>query len=223
MLSDDTITRLMCENLMPDTRKATKGYDIESLCRAIEAAVREELADAIRLNEEYDAVLRGLASYVGAGGFNDLQLLIDPKIADEKIRWGIDHILEIEQKRHAKQEPVAWLAHNDFGEEITIPESNLRNKQPPPVQEFWRKAKPLYAAPVALPHNGIASTPEQVDEIVDAICAKGVQPGMVMVPREPTEAMLDAAEKLDWSNEDVRGNCCNQWYAMIAAAEREQK
>ncbi len=107
MLSDDTITRLMCENLMPDTRKATKGYDIESLCRAIEAAVREELADAIRLNEEYDAVLRGLAIHVGAGGFNDQPTLIDPNTAEEKIIWGINHILEIEQKRYAKQEPVA--------------------------------------------------------------------------------------------------------------------
>ena len=40
----------------------------------------------------------------------------------------------------------------------------------------------------------------------------------VLVPVEATQAMLDAAEKIDWSGEDVLGNCCNQWYAMLAAA-----
>lgn len=59
----------------------------------------ERIAKAERLNEAYDAVLRGLASYVGAGGFNDLQRLIDPQLADEKIRWGIDHILTVERQR----------------------------------------------------------------------------------------------------------------------------
>jgi len=39
-----------------------------------------------------------------------------------------------------------------------------------------------------------------------------------LVPVEATQAMLDAAEKIDWSGEDVLGNCCNQWYAMLAAA-----
>lgn len=31
-----------------------------------------------------------------------------------------------------------------------------------------------------------------------------------LVPVEATQAMLDAAEKIDWSGEDVLGNCCNQ-------------
>jgi hypothetical protein len=57
------------------------------------------IAEAEQLNEAYDAVLRGLASYVGSGGFNDLQHFIDPKVADEKIRWGIDHIAGIEAAR----------------------------------------------------------------------------------------------------------------------------
>lgn len=39
-----------------------------------------------------------------------------------------------------------------------------------------------------------------------------------LVPVEATQAMLDAAEKIDWSGEDVLGNCCNQWCAMLAAA-----
>ena len=109
MLSDAQIKEIMDDvsGGNPDRYFAYTSTTIE-LCRAIEAAVREELADAIRLNEEYDAVLRGLAIHVGAGGFNDQPTLIDPMIAEEKIIWGINHILEIEQKRHAKQEPVAW-------------------------------------------------------------------------------------------------------------------
>ena len=46
----------------------------------------------------------------------------------------------------------------------------------------------------------------------------GVAEGWQLVPKEPTKTMLDAAERLDWSNDDVRGNCCNQWNAMLAAA-----
>jgi hypothetical protein len=41
--------------------------------------------------------------------------------------------------------------------------------------------------------------------------------GVVMVPVEPSVAMIDAAEELDWAADDVRGNLCNQWYAMLAA------
>src|SRR5690606_24424488 len=41
--------------------------------------------------------------------------------------------------------------------------------------------------------------------------------GLRLVPQDPTSEMLDAAERLDWSNEDVRGNCCNMWYVMLAA------
>jgi hypothetical protein len=51
----------------------------------------ERIAKAERLNESYDTVLRGLASYVAAGGFNSTGL-IDPQIADEKIRGGIQHL-----------------------------------------------------------------------------------------------------------------------------------
>lgn len=48
--------------------------------------------DYKKLAEDYDGVLRGLASFLGAGGYNS-EGLIDPKVADEKIRWGIEHIL----------------------------------------------------------------------------------------------------------------------------------
>jgi hypothetical protein len=48
--------------------------------------------DYKKLAEDYDGVLRGLASYLGAGGYNS-DGLIDPKVADDKIRWGIEHLL----------------------------------------------------------------------------------------------------------------------------------
>lgn len=57
-----------------------------------------------KLNE-YDAVLRALCSFLSVGGYNVThQGLIDPKSADEKIRWGIDHIIEVERKRAALSE-----------------------------------------------------------------------------------------------------------------------
>ena len=30
--------------------------------------------------------------------------------------------------------------------------------------------------------------------------------------------MIDAAARLDWTNEDIHGNCINQWQVMLAAA-----
>ena len=40
----------------------------------------------------------------------------------------------------------------------------------------------------------------------------------VSVPGEPTKEMVNAAEALDWGNEDVRGNIFNLWNVMLAAA-----
>lgn len=38
------------------------------------------------------------------------------------------------------------------------------------------------------------------------------------VQQEPTKAMIDAAERIDWSDSDVRGNIVNMWQAMCAVA-----
>ena len=37
-------------------------------------------------------------------------------------------------------------------------------------------------------------------------------------PAVPTKEMIDAAERIDWSGSDVRGNIINMWQAMTAAA-----
>ena len=45
-----------------------------------------------------------------------------------------------------------------------------------------------------------------------------VPEGWQLVPIDPSPGMLDAAEAVDWGDEDTRGSCCNQWHAMLAAA-----
>lgn len=52
-----------------------------------------------------------------------------------------------------------------------------------------------------------------------------VPDGWQLVPKVPTQEMLDAAEKVEWADSDVRTNCLKQWYFMLAAAhqiERQQ-
>lgn len=60
-----------------------------------------------------------------------------------------------------------------------------------------------------------------------ARAALAAQPGAVgewkRVPVEPTEAMIAAANKLDWSSEDCDGTVHNVWNAMLAAAPTEAK
>ena len=58
--------------------------------------------------------------------------------------------------------------------------------------------------------------PAYARQIIRALHAQSED--RVVVPVEPTEDMLYVAENLDWTNEDVRGQCCNMWYAMLAAA-----
>jgi hypothetical protein len=81
------------------------------------------------------------------------------------------------------------------------------------LQKFSATGESFYPAP----HNEQA-----IIDFARRILAAAIPEGMVLVPNEPTEAMIDAAEKLDWANNDVRGNCCNQWQAMIAAATEDK-
>jgi hypothetical protein len=43
-----------------------------------------------------------------------------------------------------------------------------------------------------------------------------------MVPEDPTESMLDAAEKVDWSDSDTRASCVKLWHVMLAAAPQPE-
>lgn len=46
----------------------------------------------LNLSEGYSDVLRGLAAYVGNGGFNALSWYVSPEVFDAKIRDGIDRL-----------------------------------------------------------------------------------------------------------------------------------
>ena len=65
----------------------------------------------------------------------------------------------------------------------------------------------------------IGMSEEQARAALLAHIQRGAAPeGWQLVPIDPTPEMLDAAEKVDWGDEDMRGSCCNQWHAMLAAA-----
>lgn len=69
--------------------------------------VRESAKNALQLLDDYDTVLRNLAMALSAGGHNS-DGLIDPKVADAKIRWGIDELVSVERQRAAaKVAPAA--------------------------------------------------------------------------------------------------------------------
>lgn len=42
------------------------------------------------------------------------------------------------------QKPIAWMMLNSYGEEITISDSNLREKQSEHTRKLWDNAVPLY-------------------------------------------------------------------------------
>lgn len=64
----------------------------------------------------------------------------------------------------------------------------------------------------------IGMSEEQARAALLAHIQRRVPEGWQVVPIDPTPEMLDAAEGVDWGDEDMRGSCCNQWHAMLAAA-----
>lgn len=86
------------------------------------ASLRTQLQAAQDLNSRYDDVLRGLACYLSVGGYNS-DGLIAPEVADDKIRWGIDHLFRVGQTQGQvpAAPPVGWLyeAKSRFEPETT--------------------------------------------------------------------------------------------------------
>jgi hypothetical protein len=64
--------------------------------------------------EACEDVLRSLAAYVGAGGYN--AETVDPAVFDKKIRWGIDHATDhhatLMAERAAMQDENDMLRHD---------------------------------------------------------------------------------------------------------------
>jgi hypothetical protein len=59
---------------------------------------------SVELLEEYSDTLRSLACSLSAGGWNS-EGLIHPKIAEDKIRWGIDYLLQAAKRDALTQAP----------------------------------------------------------------------------------------------------------------------
>lgn len=103
---------------------------------------------AAKASEPYTSVLRSLASYVGAGGYN--ADTVDADVFEEKIRWGIRGVMarmekaEAELAKLAQQEPIKYLYRviDCFGHDV------LRDD---PKGATILETIPLYAAPVPAP------------------------------------------------------------------------
>lgn len=52
---------------------------------------------------------------------------------------------------------------------------------------------------------------------VEADRAQRVPDGWKLVPVDPVRSMVDAAERVDWADSDVRGNIYNMWNVMLAS------
>ena len=81
-----------------------------------------------------------------------------------------------------------------------------------PVERDWRKA------PWGFGEKRL-STVEYSDIVSDG----GLDPrnkfdAPPQRTEEPTKEMIDAAERIDWADSDVRGNIVNMWQAMSAVA-----
>jgi len=114
-LASPQVTDEQIDRVTPDHQKPKWIADNMALmardAASCEVAFGAEWAQMVavgglRLLNEYDAVLRGLCSFLAAGGYNS-DGLIAPAVADEKIRWGIDHIIEVEKKRALSAPPAA--------------------------------------------------------------------------------------------------------------------
>lgn len=52
---------------------------------------------------------------------------------------------------------------------------------------------------------------------IEADRAQRVPDGWKLVPVDPVRSMVDAAERVDWADSDVRGNIYNMWNVMLAS------
>jgi hypothetical protein len=65
-------------------------------------------------------------------------------------------------------------------------------------------------------NNGMETNNHRENTEAAGIPTRNVYPAAQ--PVVPTKEMIDAAERIDWADSDVRGNIINMWQAMTAAA-----
>jgi len=89
-----------CESLSRVFRKHALWHECASVEEAVTTPVRHPLEISLRHRlDSCEDALRALAIYLGVGGYN--APTVDGVAFAEKIRWGIDHILSVEQQRKA--------------------------------------------------------------------------------------------------------------------------
>jgi hypothetical protein len=72
-------------------------------------------------------------------------------------------------------------------------------------------------------HNTIAETRywcDQYKAIAEHALAALVREGWKPVPEDPTEAMVRAVDRVDFTSADTDGTTINVWHAMLAAAPK---
>lgn len=105
-----------------------------------------------------------------------------------------------------------------------------------PINGDWHyEARALYEhspKPQALPQGVeewiekrklLAMNGSELNEVVKTSDLRAYLSGMAIVPVEPTEEMIDAAEQVDWSKADTKASIINMWQAMLAAAKEQSK
>ena len=123
----------------------------------------------------------------------------------------------------AQGEPVAWMKKNQYGEDVVIPETNMRDKQPEWVQADWYKnAVPLYTSAPSIPEG---STSKAYKEGYESGLKDAIPEGWQLVPVEPTPKMLIEAGPM--TNYDFDAPVASpdndhvEWYrAMLSAAPK---
>lgn len=97
-----------CESLSRVFRKHALWHECASVEEAVASPVGYPLELAVRHRLACcEDALRTLAIYLGVGGYN--APTVDGLVFAEKIRWGIDHILSVEQQRKAATPASVFL------------------------------------------------------------------------------------------------------------------
>ena len=145
------------------------AYALSGVFSAIDGVtVRADKAEAelAQKLEKAEGVLRSLAGFVGAGGYNADK--VDADVFEQKIRWGIGQIMEragaaeAELAKLRKQKPVAWINLNKWtpsnGPRCVTPEEYEKEL------ELLTKLTAVYAAPV--PAVAVPAVPEEWREVM---------------------------------------------------------
>jgi len=91
--------------------------------------------------------------------------------------------------------------------------------------ETWQAARATPALPQGVEewihHHWVQFDTAKFERFVPVDDLTAYLSGMAIVPVEPTGEMIDAAERVDWSESDTKASIINMWQAMLAAAKEK--